>query len=211
VREQERGRIAMELHDDLGQQLTGLKLELSWLSGRVKEGRQATAEEVGAMRQLLDTAIASVRRIATELRPLILDDLGFGEAVAWQTAEFAKRSGLKVDLDLQAQALVKDDVVATALFRIVQESLTNVVRHAGASSVQVRLTSDEDHLVLTVCDNGGGIVAGGRSGTGIGLVSMRERATALGGQLKIAGEPGAGTTIEVILPLARPVLEKETA
>ena len=211
VREQERARIAMELHDDLGQQLTGLKLELSWLSGRVKEGRQATAEEVGAMRQLLDTAIASVRRIATELRPLILDDLGFGEAVAWQTAEFAKRSGLKVDLDLQAQALVKDDVVATALFRIVQESLTNVVRHAGASSVQVRLTSDEDHLVLTVCDNGGGIVAGGRSGTGIGLVSMRERATALGGQLKIAGEPGAGTTIEVILPLARPVLEKETA
>jgi PAS domain S-box-containing protein len=211
VREQERARIAMELHDDLGQQLTGLKLELSWLSGRLKEGRRATADEVGAMRQLLDTAIASVRRIATELRPLILDDLGFGEAVAWQTAEFAKRSGLEVNLDLQAQDLVKDDVVATALFRIVQESLTNVVRHAGASSVQVRLTSDEDHLMLTVCDNGSGIAAEGRSGTGIGLVSMRERATSLGGQLKIAGVPGAGTTIEVTLPLARPVLEKETA
>ena len=110
VREQERTRIAMELHDDLGQQLTGLKLELSWLGGRLKEGRQATPDEVGAMRQLLDTAIASVRRIATELRPLILDDLGFGEAVAWQTAEFAKRSGLDITLDLQAQALVKDDV-----------------------------------------------------------------------------------------------------
>ncbi len=135
VREQERTRIAMELHDDLGQQLTGLKLELSWLGGRMKEGRQATPEEVGAMRQLLDTAIASVRRIATDLRPLILDDLGFGEAVAWQTAEFAKRSGLDVQLDLQAQALVRDDVLATALFRIVQESLTNVVRHAGATSV----------------------------------------------------------------------------
>jgi PAS domain S-box-containing protein len=211
VREQERARIAMELHDDLGQQLTGLKLELSWLSGRVKEGRQATPDEVGAMRQLLDTAIASVRRIATELRPLILDDLGFGEAVAWQTAEFAKRSGLEVNLDLQAQALVKDDVVATALFRIVQESLTNVVRHSGASSVQVRLTSDEDSLVLTVCDNGSGIAAGGRGGTGIGLVSMRERATALGGQLKITGVAGAGTTIEVTLPLTRPVSEKETA
>jgi PAS domain S-box-containing protein len=211
VREQERTRIALELHDDLGQQLTGLKLELSWLSGRVKEGRQATHEEVGAMRQLLDTAIASVRRIATELRPLILDDLGFGEAVAWQTAEFAKRSGLAIVLDLQAQALVKDDVLATALFRIVQESLTNVVRHAGATTVQVRLISDGPDLVLTVQDNGGGIAADARPGSGIGLVSMRERATALGGQLKISSAPGAGTTIEVTLPIGRPVPVKETA
>ena len=211
VREQERTRIAMELHDDLGQQLTGLKLELSWLGGRLKEGRQATPEEVGAMRRLLDTAIASVRRIATDLRPLILDDLGFGEAVAWQTAEFAKRSGLDIAIDLQAQELVKDDVVATALFRIVQESLTNVVRHAGATSVQVRLASDGSDLVLTVRDNGTGIAGGPRAGSGIGLVSMRERATALGGQLRIVGEPGAGTTIEVTLPLGRPVLEKEAA
>jgi signal transduction histidine kinase len=211
VREQERTRIAMELHDDLGQQLTGLKLELSWLGGRLKEGRQATPDEVGAMRRLLDTAIASVRRIATDLRPLILDDLGFGEAVAWQTAEFAKRSGLDIEIDLQAQELVKDDVVATALFRIVQESLTNVVRHAGATSVHVRLASDGSDLVLTVRDNGTGIAVGHRTGSGIGLVSMRERATALGGQLRIVGEPGAGTTIEVTLPLGRPVLEKETA
>jgi PAS domain S-box-containing protein len=211
VREQERTRIAMELHDDLGQQLTGLKLELSWLGGRLKEGRQATPDEVGAMRRMLDAAIASVRRIATELRPLILDDLGFGEAVAWQTAEFAKRSGLDITLDLQAQELVKDDVLATALFRIVQESLTNVVRHAGATRVQVRLARDEDNLVLTVIDNGSGMAGGPRTGSGIGLVSMRERATALGGQLSIAGIPGTGTTIEVTLPLGRTALEKETA
>jgi PAS domain S-box-containing protein len=211
VREQERTRIALELHDDLGQQLTGLKLELSWLAGRLKEGRQATPDEMGAMRRMLDTAIASVRRIATELRPLILDDLGFGEAVAWQIAEFAKRTGLDIKLDLQAQDLVKDDVLATALFRIVQESLTNVVRHSGASSVQVRLTLDGSDLVLTVNDNGSGMASGARAGTGIGLVSMRERATALGGQLKIAGVPGAGTTIEVTLPLGRTALKKETA
>lgn len=211
VREQERTRIAMELHDDLGQQLTGLKLELSWLAARLKEGRQATSDEVSAMRRLLDAAIASVRRIATELRPLILDDLGFGEAVAWQTGEFAKRSGLDITLDLQAQALVKDDVVATALFRIVQESLTNVVRHSGATSVQVRLVCDGSDLVLTVRDNGTGIAGGARVGSGIGLVSMRERATALGGHLTIAGVPGTGTTIEVVLPLGRPVVAKETA
>jgi PAS domain S-box-containing protein len=211
VREQERTRIAMELHDDLGQQLTGLKLELSWLGGRLKEGRQATPDEVGAMRRMLDAAIASVRRIATELRPLILDDLGFGEAVAWQIAEFAKRSGLDITLDLQAQALIKDDVLATALFRIVQESLTNVVRHAGATKVQVRLVRDEDDLVLTVNDNGSGMAAGPRTGSGIGLVSMRERATSLGGQLNIAGVPGTGTTIQVTLPLGRTAQEKETA
>jgi PAS domain S-box-containing protein len=211
VREQERTRIAMELHDDLGQQLTGLKLELSWLGGRLKEGRQATSDEVGAMRHLLDAAIASVRRIATELRPLILDDLGFGEAVAWQTAEFAKRSKLDITLDLQAEALVKEDVLATALFRIVQESLTNVVRHSGATRVKVCLACEGSDLVLTVQDNGTGISPGARPGSGIGLVSMRERATALGGQLKIESVPGAGTTIEVTLPVGRLVLEKETA
>ena len=211
VREQERTRIALELHDDLGQQLTGLKLELSWLSGRLKEGRQATPEEIGAMRQLLDTAIASVRRIATDLRPLILDDLGFGEAVAWQTAELAKRSGLDITLDLQAQALVKDDLQATALFRIVQESLTNVVRHAGATRVKVSLTSDETHLMLTVADNGSGAAPAARGGLGIGLVSMRERATALGGKFNISAVPGSGTTIEVTLPLERPVTKKVNA
>jgi signal transduction histidine kinase len=211
VREQERSRIAMELHDDLGQQLTGLKLELSWLGGRMKEGRQATPEEVGAMRQLLDTAIASVRRIATDLRPPILDDLGFGEAVKWQTAEFAKRSGLDISLDLQAQALVEDDLVATALFRVVQESLTNVARHAGATQVKVSLTADESNLLLTVSDNGAGIDAASGKGNGIGLVSMRERATALGGKFNIAGVPGAGTTIAVTLPLTRSVVLKEEA
>ena len=210
VREQERTRIAMELHDDLGQQLTGLKLELSWLGGRLKEGRETTPQEVVAMRQLLDTAIASVRRIATDLRPLILDDLGFGEAVAWHTAEFTKRTGLEVVLDLQAQALIKDDVLATALFRIVQEALTNVVRHAGASHVKVCLQANDGELLLTVCDDGSGIAAGARPGSGMGLVSMRERAAALGGCLSIGGVPGAGTTIEVTLPLHRPAVETET-
>lgn len=201
VREQERSRIAMELHDDLGQQLTGLKLELSWMGGRVKEGRQPTIAEIDAMRYLLDAAIASVRRIATELRPPILDDLGFGEAVAWQTAEFSKRSGLEVVLDLHAAGLVADKDVATALYRIVQESLTNIARHARARRVEVSLTADDDAMVLTVRDNGTGIADAARHGSGIGLVSMRERATALGGQLTIVSTPGRGTTITVTLPL----------
>jgi PAS domain S-box-containing protein len=210
VREQERTRIAMELHDDLGQQLTGLKLELSWLGGRVKEGRQPTTAEVDTMRHQLDAAIASVRRIATELRPPILDDLGFGEAVSWQASEFAKRSGLDVRVDLEAADRVEDNAVATALYRIVQESLTNIVRHAGASKVEVSLGADDNALVLTVRDNGTGISDAARHGSGIGLVSMRERATALGGHLTIISTPGRGTMITVTLPIEAAAAE-ETA
>ncbi|HTN64610.1 MAG TPA: PAS domain S-box protein, partial [Burkholderiaceae bacterium] len=138
VREQERTRIARELHDELGQQLTGLKLDLAWLGGRLREGRPPAVDKVDEMGHRLNTTIDSVRRIATELRPLILDDLGFGEAIAWQAAEIAKRTGLEISLDLRAAALVSDDALAIALFRIVQESLTNVVRHAQASKVEIR-------------------------------------------------------------------------
>jgi signal transduction histidine kinase len=209
VREQERKRISAELHDELGQQLTGLKLDLVWLAGRAKEGRPATTDQIDAMRHLLDTAISSVRRIAADLRPLILGDLGFGEAVTWQTAEFAKRSGLAITMELPGAEHVHDDARATALFRIVQESLTNIARHAGASQVQIRLAAEQELLVLTVRDDGSGIAPDGPRSNGIGLVSMRERATALGGQLRIASIPGRGTTIEVTLPLEEPALEGE--
>lgn len=210
VREEERARISRELHDELGQLLTGLKLELSWLSHRMKEGRSAPPEKVAAMRQLLDRAVSSVRRISSELRPLILDDLGFGEAVAWQADEFSKRSGIQTVLDLSAADLVRDDAMATGLFRIVQESLTNVARHADASRVEVRLFEEEGRLILTVSDNGRGLPKEIRQGA-IGLASMRERATALGGQFSIVGSPGAGVTIKVALPSPPMVAEGEQA
>jgi len=200
VREEERTRIARELHDELGQQLTGLKLDLSWLANRLKEGREAHPDKVLEMRHALDAAIAAVRRIATELRPLILDDLGFGEAVTWQAAEIQKRSGLKIALDLSAAHWVQHDGLATALFRIVQESLTNVVRHAQATEVRIGLVSDDKRLVLTVSDNGQGLTSDLPSG-GIGWVSMRERAMALGGVFSVHNGPTPGTTVEVVLPL----------
>lgn len=207
VREQERTRISRELHDDLGQQLTGLKLDLSWLHKRMKEGREIQSGTMDEMRRQLDGAIASVRRISTELRPLILDDLGFGEAVQWQAAEVAKRSGMEIQLKLDAAPLVNDNDLATALFRIVQESLTNSVRHAQATQVEVRLVADGKGLVLSVQDNGKGFAVDERKGGGIGLVSMRERAYALGGRLDIISAPGEGTIIQVKLPLSR----KDTA
>ena len=211
VREQERTRISRELHDELGQQLTGLKLDLSWLSKRLKEGRELPPDTMEEMRRQLDEAIASVRRISTELRPLILDDLGFGEAVSWQAAEVAKRSGLEIRLDLEAAERVRNSDLATALFRIVQESLTNCVRHAQASSVEVSLVADVKDLVLTIRDDGRGFANEGRQGGGIGLVSMRERADALGGLLEISSSPGAGTIIQVKISLHMPVLAGDVA
>ncbi|WP_296449413.1 histidine kinase [Rhodoferax sp. UBA5149] len=210
VREEERTRISRELHDELGQQLTGLKLSLSWLGTRLKDGRSATPDMVDEMRYLLDTAITSVRRISTELRPLILDDLGFGEALSWQTLEFAKRSALEVTLNLQAANDVQGDELATALFRIVQESLTNVARHANATKVKIDLVLEGGKLVLTVNDDGQGIQDNAKKG-GIGLVSMRERANSIGAQFNIISGPGAGTTIEVTIPINVPPLDGEVA
>lgn len=200
VREEERARISRELHDELGQQLTGLKLELTWLGTRLREGRQPALDMVGSMRQMLDDAIVSVRRLSSELRPRILDDLELGEAVSWQVAELTRRCNIDARCDLPAAELVKDDTMATALFRIVQEALTNVARHADADRLDVALVSDGRHLVLSIHDSGKGFVYDG-SGGGIGLLSMRERATALHGKFRIISAPGRGTTIEVRVPL----------
>lgn len=210
VREEERTRIARELHDDLGQQLTGLKLSLSWLGNRIKEGRSTTPDTVDEMRFQLDTAIASVRRLSTELRPLILDDLGFPEAISFQTREFAKHSQLEVTVNLEAADLVEGDEMATALFRIVQESLTNVARHANATQVKIDFVTQGDKLVLTIADNGLGMQGKPRQG-GIGLVSMRERAIAIGAQFNINSHPGAGTTIEVAVVLGVEVQSSQPA
>ena len=201
VREEERTRISRELHDDLGQQLTGLKLSLAWLGNRVKEGRGAEPQSVDEMRRMLDTAIASVRRISSELRPQILDELGFGDAVTWQIREFARHSGLQLHMHLPAQDLVRDPALATALFRIVQEALNNVVRHAQAANVWVDLQSNETDLILRVRDDGKGMaITSGYSG--MGLSSMRERARGVGGRLEIDSAPGEGCSVTLRLALS---------
>jgi len=210
VREQERARLSRELHDELGQQLTGLKLSLSWLGNRLKDGRSATPDTVDEMRHLLDAAIASVRRISTELRPPILDDLGFGDAVSWMASEFYKRSGLTVVLDLQFAEQIKGEALTTALYRIVQESLTNVVRHAGATQVQIDLVASGAKMILTVRDNGKGMSDSAKLG-GIGLVSMRERAHSIDAQFSISSVFGKGTTVEVNFPKTEINLSAEVA
>ncbi len=208
VREEERARISRELHDDLGQLLTGVKLDLSRLIGRSRDGRPLSPQTFESMRQLLDGAMASVRRISTELRPRMLDDLSFGEALSWLAEEFGRRSSIEVQLDLEAAAHVRGDEMSTGLFRIVQESLTNVARHAQATRVRIALFEREGRLSLRIRDNGRGIDPQ-RIGSGVGLLSMRERATSLGASLRIHAAQGGGTEIELDMPLQEHAAEGE--
>ena len=206
VREEERARISRELHDDLGQQLTGLKLDMTWLANRIKEGREADPEKVTAMRHSLDAAVTSVRRISTELRPMVLDDLGFIDALKWHATELAKRSGLDIQLHIPEQETGLSDDVATALFRIVQESLNNIVKHANAQHVVIRLEHSDDKWVLSVQDDGQGF-PDSQPSHGIGLVSMRERAIALGGEFSVFPNSSSGFTVRVEIPVEDSILQ----
>jgi PAS domain S-box-containing protein len=200
AREAERTRIARELHDELGQALTGLKMDLAWVRPRVPDD-PALRERVRAMLDLADATVAVVRRIAGELRPGVLDDLGLAAAMRWQARQFEQRASVRVVVEA-AELPDLDPERATALFRIFQETLTNVARHAAATVVHARVALEDDAVVLTVADDGRGITpdeARGRTGS-LGVLGMRERAEAWGGGVAIEGLSGRGTTVTVRLP-----------
>ena len=209
VREEERTRIAREVHDELGQALTGLKMELSWLDKKFAEAghfpalrflRQKTRE----MPEVVDEIISTVRKIATELRPGVLDDLGLEAAIEWQIHDFQKRTGIKCEFASNLKDIRLSQERATAVFRIFQETLTNVVRHANASRVKIKLEATRGKLMLEVQDNGKGVTARDLSGVkSLGLLGMRERAMMLDGEVTIVGRRGKGTTVGLRIPLAR--------
>ena len=204
ARESERQGIARDIHDDLGQSLTGLKIDLVQLAKKLPAGQPELHRHVEAMVALTDETINSVRRIMTQLRPAVLDDLGLAAAVEWQGREFEERTGIQCRLALPEHDISLDPGHATAVFRIYQESLTNVARHAFATAVDVRLDEKEGKLVLEVRDNGRGFATGAMPGPqSFGLIGMRERALLLGGSLEINSAPGAGTAVRLEIPLAR--------
>ena len=207
IREDERARIAREIHDELGQALTGLKMDVSWLDARLtKEGefqKEACLNKTLAMSKLIVNTIQSVRRIATELRPGVLDDLGVIAAVEWQAQDFQDRTGISCNFATTIQELDIDAERSTAIFRIAQETLTNVARHSGASSVEITLKRQNGLLILEVSDNGRGISAGEASGArSLGLLGMRERAVGLGGHVQVEAMPDRGTRVTANIPLA---------
>jgi len=205
VREDERIRISRQVHDELGQALTGLKMDLFWLASRLPKQLRAVRDKTKTMSAHIDSTIQTVRRISTELRPGILDDLGLVPALEWQAAEFQKRNGIKCEVVSEVAEPILEEELNTAFFRIFQESLTNVVRHANATRVDVRLWEQDGNLLMEIRDNGRGISESDWTNTrSIGVLGMRERASLLGGELTITGVPEQGTTVRVRIPREQP-------
>jgi PAS domain S-box-containing protein len=202
IREEERKRIARELHDDLGQLLAALRMDLSVLKGRLAPGHPDLSAMADQMDQLVLTTVVSLRRIAADLRPKILDDIGLYPALQSLVGEFSQRQGIACKLSAFDDDLPLDETRATSLFRMTQEALNNVAKHAGATMVTVAIQRNGDDLVLTVRDDGRGMSADDRrKSKSYGLIGMRERAYILGGDFAIESELGAGTTIRISLRL----------
>lgn len=197
--EDERTRISREIHDDLGQVLTALKMDLAWLSRRTEDSE--IQRKLASMTALVDRGMEQVRHLSSELRPGLLDDLGLVAALEWQADEFTARTGIPCQLDAPDDTLGIDDLLATALYRIVQEALTNVARHAQASQVWIELTPESDQITLVIRDNGRGITPEEASSScSLGLIGMRERVRARSGSIDIVGVPDQGTTVTVRAP-----------
>jgi PAS domain S-box-containing protein len=209
AREAERTHIAREIHDELGGALTALKMDVSKVLSAYRSGREELRrmdfidDRLADAMTLIDRTMESVRRIATEMRPPILDELGIVAAIEWQIEVFEKRFGIRCELENQWPAsLAPGHAISTALFRIFQEMLTNVARHSEATGVVVSLGQDTEHLMLSVSDNGRGITEGERRNS-LGLLGMQERASIFGGRVDIRSEPGKGTDAVMRIPLVK--------
>ena len=201
AREEERKRIAREIHDELGQNLTVLKIDLAWLKNRLPKGAEPLGEKISAMDHILDATLQTVQRVSAELRPGILDALGLASAVDWYVRDFEKRAEIQCDLAIEPYEIHADPAMATDIFRILQEALTNVARHSQANWARVRLKQTAEDISLAVSDNGIGISEQQSSNpSSLGLLGMRERIATLGGALEITSLPGEGTTVWISIP-----------
>ncbi len=203
IREEEKARIAREVHDELGSTLTGLRIDLDWLIDHQSDAPKGASAKYAGMLTLLESAVAATRRIVTDLRPSILDDLGLESAMRWQIGEYRKHSEMHFELQTSEPDLALDRERALVLFRIFQETITNVNRHAKATMVNIDLARKADTYVMQIRDNGVGISDQDmRKSSSHGIRGMRERAEQLGGSVSISSEPGKGTCVVVTLPVA---------
>ncbi|MCI0448881.1 MAG: sensor histidine kinase [Chlorobi bacterium] len=201
VREEENARIAREIHDELGQSLTAIKMELMWICKK-NSNNPKLVQSLLLISETVDDTIKNVRKISANLRPKLLDQLGFLPAIEWQVKEFSKRTKIKCDLDING-TIELNPFASSALFRIFQESLTNVARHSEASRVKLSLeVKDNNSLEIKIKDNGIGISNGFNSKkTSLGILGMKERAQSLGGILSVAEAPDGGTEVSVRIPI----------
>ncbi len=202
IREEERAAISREIHDELGQMLVRIKMDLIWLGTRIKDPDAEVLAKLRGAVGLVDDTVEAVRRINTEMRPRILDDLGLFAALEWQASEFARRSSIPCRLEITMDEPEFSKLVSIQIFRIFQEALTNISKHAGATQVEARLDYRQEKLVLTLTDNGVG--AGPErlhNKSSFGLLGMRERAAVINGKIAFQTEPGQGMTVELTVPV----------
>jgi PAS domain S-box-containing protein len=202
IREQERLRISREIHDELGQQLTGLKMDVAWLSKKTPGDDELVKRKFSGLLGLLDEMVKTVRRISTELRPAVLDDFGLLPAIEWHSTEFEKRFGIKIQLSIPDMELILPSEKATGIFRVYQEALTNIARHAKANTVTTEITVTGEQFILTITDDGKGFdpkVVGNKKT--LGLLGIRERIFMMNGQYELSSTAGKGTVVSLIIPL----------
>lgn len=202
--EEERKQIAREIHDELGQELSLLQLELGLVENKLSKNQRVLRKKIRSMSKLIDSIVHSVQRISSNLRPALLDNLGIAAAVEWQAKEFQRRTKIQCEAKIDFSEIVLSQERSTALFRILQETLTNVARHSKATKVRIELKKNIDVIELIIHDNGIGIsaqnVANPKS---FGLIGMRERIRQVGGEIEFSGKSGKGTLVTVTVP-ARP-------
>ena len=199
--ENEKRNLARELHDVLGQDLTGLKFDLDWLKRQMEVGEPDLISKIDSMTRLVEGLMQRVRRVSIELRPGLLDDLGLSAAIEWQAEEFTRRTGISCNLLIEPEDISLGEGTAIALYRIFQELLTNVIRHAGATTLDVSLCANDGNLEFNMTDNGRGINPGEiHRENSFGLLGIRERVYMLNGELSIEGRPGQGTRVHIEIP-----------
>lgn len=202
IRESERSHMAREIHDELGQQLTGLKMDISWINKKIEPSDFELKQKMSETIKLIDNTVRTVRRIATQLRPSILDDLGIIAAMEWQSEEFQKRSEIETIFKTTVSNLNISSQIAIGLFRIYQENLTNVLRHSQATKVNTQLSMQGNLLILNINDNGIGFnPADIKNKKTLGLLGMKERTLILGGTYEISSIPGKGTSVVITIPI----------
>jgi signal transduction histidine kinase len=204
IREQEKSRVARELHDELAQSLTALKMDTIWVRDNLAAAPDEVAPKLEGMLAMLDASVASTRRIAADLRPLLLDDLGLMPAIDWLVQNFSQRTGMNCQLSADEE-LELAEPYATAVFRIVQESLANIAKHSRATQVTVSMTRAGSEITLSVRDNGVGFnPADARKPNSLGLAGVRERAQLLNGTISVESQPGRGTSVSARIPVRTP-------
>jgi signal transduction histidine kinase len=202
VLEEERKKISREIHDELGQALTGLKMDLRYIKKHLHPDQESIAQRIDTSLQLVDSTITTMRRISSDLRPGILDDLGIVPAVDWLVSNFQNRTGIEVMLNVEPPNLEIPKEMHTSLYRIVQEALTNVMRHAQATQVKIKIEGRPQEVVIEVRDNGRGFDPNTLGHTrSLGLTGIRERAALIGASAEIIGSPGTGTLVSVHVPI----------